>query len=25
VMDLDGALVEGLRDETVFLPRPGSA
>jgi DNA uptake protein ComE-like DNA-binding protein len=25
VMDLDGALVEGLRNETVFLPRPGSA
>jgi DNA uptake protein ComE-like DNA-binding protein len=25
VMDLDGDLVDGLRDETVFLPRPGSA
>jgi DNA uptake protein ComE-like DNA-binding protein len=25
VMDLDGDLVEGLRDETVFLPRRGSA
>ncbi len=25
VMDLDGDLVEGLRDETVFLPRHGSA
>lgn len=25
VMDLDGDLVEGLRDATVFLPRPGAA
>jgi DNA uptake protein ComE-like DNA-binding protein len=25
VMDLDGDLVEGLREETVFLPRHGSA
>jgi hypothetical protein len=25
VMDLDGDLVEGLRDETVFLPRRGGA
>jgi len=25
VMDLDGSLVEGLRDVAVFLPRPGAA
>jgi hypothetical protein len=25
VLDLDGALIEGLRDTAVFLPRPGAA